>query len=89
MRDPAVIRLRKSDLNLPTLPDWLKPGRHLGELGKSGLSCHRRRRLRATAVMVTQKAQSWTEQDIRNDLSRLAEPISPSIETGALDNECL
>src|SRR6184192_2939986 len=39
--------------------------------------------------MVTQKAQSSTEQDIRNDLSGLAERISASIETGALDNECL
>src|SRR2546428_3050282 len=39
--------------------------------------------------MVTQKAQSSTELDIRNDLSGLAEPISASIETGALDNECL
>src|SRR3989442_7079935 len=39
--------------------------------------------------MVTQKAHSSTEQDIRNDLSGLAERISASIETGALDNECL
>ena len=39
--------------------------------------------------MVTQKAQSSTELDIRNDLSGLAERISASIETGALDNECL
>src|SRR2546428_4833857 len=39
--------------------------------------------------MVTQKAQSSTEEDIRNDLSGLAERISASIETGALDNECL
>src|SRR5437870_12002156 len=39
--------------------------------------------------MVTQKAQSSTEQDIRNDLSGLAERISASIETGALDNACL
>jgi hypothetical protein len=39
--------------------------------------------------MVTQKAQGSTEQDIRNDLSWLAEPISASIETGALDEECL
>src|SRR2546425_1442245 len=39
--------------------------------------------------MVTQKAQSSTEQDIRNDLSGHAEPISASIETDALDNECL
>src|SRR5947208_1293616 len=39
--------------------------------------------------MVTQKAQSSTEEDIRNDLSGLAERISASIETGALDNERL
>src|SRR5437667_5160643 len=39
--------------------------------------------------MVTQKAQSSTELDIRNDLSGLAERISASIETGTLDNECL
>src|SRR5436309_11878812 len=39
--------------------------------------------------MVTQKAQSSTELDIRNDLSGLAERISASIETGALDNQCL
>src|SRR5438128_5989641 len=39
--------------------------------------------------MVTQKAQSSTELDIRNDLSGLAERISAPIETGALDNECL
>src|SRR5256712_6364430 len=39
--------------------------------------------------MVTQKAQSSTEEDIRNDLSGLAERISASIEPGALDNECL
>src|SRR6184192_2367020 len=39
--------------------------------------------------MVTQKAQSSTEQDIRNDLSGLAERISAPVETGALDNECL
>src|SRR5882672_5951502 len=39
--------------------------------------------------MVVENAQSSTEQDIRNDLSGLAEPISASIETGALDNECL
>src|SRR5437762_8968818 len=39
--------------------------------------------------MVTQKAQSSTELDIRNDLSGLAEPISALVETGALDNQCL
>src|SRR6266568_478055 len=39
--------------------------------------------------MVTQNARSSTEQDIRNDLSGLAEPISASVETGALDNQCL
>src|SRR6266850_7885740 len=39
--------------------------------------------------MVVENAQSSTEQDIRNDLSGLAEPISASIETGALNNECL
>src|SRR3989442_1344127 len=39
--------------------------------------------------MVTQNAPSSTEQDIRNDLSGLAEPISASVETGALDNQCL
>src|SRR6266704_4578425 len=39
--------------------------------------------------MVTQKAQSSTELDIRNDLSGLAERISASVETGALDNQCL
>src|SRR5881296_1808282 len=39
--------------------------------------------------MVTQKAQSSTEQDIRVDLSGLAEPISASVETSALDNQCL
>src|SRR2546428_9883329 len=41
------------------------------------------------AVMVTQNARSSTEQDIRVDLSGLAEPISASVETGALDNQCL
>src|SRR6266568_5349229 len=39
--------------------------------------------------MVTQNARSSTEQDIRNDLSWLAEPISALVETGALDNQCL
>src|SRR6266571_1515499 len=39
--------------------------------------------------MVTQNARSSTEQDIRNDLSGLAEPISASVQTGALDNQCL
>src|SRR3984893_18544702 len=39
--------------------------------------------------MVIENAQSSTEQDIRNDLSGLAEPISASIETAALDNERL
>src|SRR6266540_1563356 len=39
--------------------------------------------------MAIEKAESSTAQDIRNDLSGLAEPISASIETGALDNECL
>src|SRR6202521_1193319 len=39
--------------------------------------------------MVIENAQSSTEQDIRNDLSGLAEPISASIETAALNNECL
>jgi hypothetical protein len=39
--------------------------------------------------MVTRNARSSTEQDIRNDLSELAEPISASVETGALDNQCL
>src|SRR3989475_9857112 len=39
--------------------------------------------------MVTQKAPSSTELDIRNDLSGLAERMSASIETGALDNGCL
>src|SRR6266851_9513888 len=39
--------------------------------------------------MVVENAQSSTEQDIRNDLSGLAERISASVETGALDNECL
>src|SRR5712664_1818794 len=39
--------------------------------------------------MVTQNARSSTEQDIRVDLSGLAEPISASVETGALDNQCL
>src|SRR5438445_4393132 len=38
--------------------------------------------------MVTQNARSSTEQDIRVDLSGLAEPISASVETGALDNQC-
>src|SRR6266511_4421544 len=36
-----------------------------------------------------QESDSWPEQDIRNDPSGLAEPILASIETGALDNECL
>src|SRR3989449_2992222 len=39
--------------------------------------------------MVTQNARSSTEQDIRNDLSGLAQPISASVEAGALDNQCL
>src|SRR6266566_6395801 len=39
--------------------------------------------------MVIENAQSSTEQDIRVDLSGLAEPISASVETGALDNQCL
>src|SRR5437879_575237 len=39
--------------------------------------------------MVTQNARSSTEQDIRVDLSGLAEPISASVETGALDDQCL
>ena len=39
--------------------------------------------------VVTQNARSSTEHDIRNDLSGLAEPISASVETGALDNQCL
>src|SRR2546426_12164985 len=39
--------------------------------------------------MVTQNARSSTEQDIRVDLSGLAEPISASVETAALDNQCL
>src|SRR6266852_295832 len=39
--------------------------------------------------MVTQNARSSTEQDIRVDLSGLAAPISASVETGALDNQCL
>src|SRR5437899_6131887 len=39
--------------------------------------------------MVTHNARSSTEQDIRVDLSGLAEPISASVETGALDNQCL
>src|SRR6202165_5579034 len=39
--------------------------------------------------MAIENAQSSTEQDVRNDLSGLAEPISASIDTGALDNECL
>src|SRR2546425_10356218 len=41
------------------------------------------------AVMVTQNARSSTEQDIGVDLRGLAEPISASVETGALDNQCL
>src|SRR5437870_13023817 len=39
--------------------------------------------------MAIENAQSSTEQGIRNDLSGLAEPISASVETGALDNQCL
>src|SRR6266536_2168148 len=39
--------------------------------------------------MAIEKAESSTEQDIRNDPSGLAEPIVAAIETGALDNECL
>src|SRR6266699_3241654 len=39
--------------------------------------------------MDTQNARSSTELDIRNDLSGLAERISASVETGALDNQCL
>src|SRR3989475_9868256 len=39
--------------------------------------------------MVTQNARSSTEQDIRVDLSGLAEPISASVETAALGNQCL
>src|SRR5213078_4382775 len=39
--------------------------------------------------MAIENAQSSTEQDIRNDLSGLAEPISASVETGALDNQRL
>src|SRR5438876_4106847 len=39
--------------------------------------------------MGIENAQSSTEQDSQNDLSGLAEPISASIGTGALDNECL
>src|SRR5467141_940710 len=35
------------------------------------------------------RARSSTEQEIRGDLSGLAEPISASVETGALDNQCL
>ena len=39
--------------------------------------------------MAIENAQSSTEQDIRNDLNGLAEPISASVETGALDNQRL
>src|SRR5438477_9003911 len=39
--------------------------------------------------MAIENARSSTEQEIRNDLSGLVEPISASVETGALDYQCL
>src|SRR5438105_11904468 len=39
--------------------------------------------------MAIENARSSTEQDIRVDLSGRAEPVSASVETGALDNQRL